>query len=153
MRTLRYQIAAATFAFLGGTAAASPAHAESVVEPAHSFDFVVDYGVCDFPVEYSGTTRDLGLDTNHGFITMTPNWTVTMTNVQSGTSWSPRGTGSITYREDDDGTFTITADGVNVDPGQELLFQGHWSLTFYPDGTDSGWVGSGQIIDICERLA
>jgi hypothetical protein len=153
MRTLPYQLAAAAFVLLAGTTAASPAQAESVVEPAHSFDFVVDNGVCDFPVEYSGTTRDLGVDTHHGFITMTPNWTVTITNVVTGKSWSPRGTGSITFNESDDGTFTITADGVNIAPGEELLFKGHWSFTVFADGTDTGWVGTGQLIDVCERLS
>jgi hypothetical protein len=153
MRTLPYQIAAAALVLLGGTAAATPAHAASVVEPSHSFDFVVDNGVCDFPVEYSGTTRDIGLDTNHGFITLTPNWTVTMTNLDTGASYSPRGTGSITFNDYDDGTFVIEADGVNSAPGQELLFKGSWTRTFYPDGTDSGWVGSGQLIDICDQLS
>jgi hypothetical protein len=153
MRTVNYQIAAAALAFLGATAVVAPAHAESIVEPAHSFDFVVDNGVCDFPVEWSGTTRSLGIDTSHGFITMSPNWTVTITNTETGTSWSPAGNGQITYNEYDDGTFRITASGVNSSPGDALLFKGTWTKTFYPDGTDSGWVGKGRLIDICQQLS
>jgi hypothetical protein len=152
MHTYPHRVAAAALALIGGSAIAAPAHADSAVEPEHSFTFVVDNGVCDFPVEYSGSTRALGLDTEHGFITVSPTWSVTVTNVDTGASWSPSGNGAITYREDDDGTFRITATGVNIDPGQELLLKGSWSRTFYPDGSDTGWVGTGQLVDICAQL-
>jgi hypothetical protein len=42
---------------------------------------------------------------------------------------------------------------VNLSPGVELLFKGSWTRTFHPDGTDSGWVGNGRLIDICEQLS
>jgi hypothetical protein len=153
MNPVRHLIAAAAFALAGGATLAAPAQADSPVQPPHSFDFVVDNGVCAFPVEYSGTTRDLALDTPHGFITMTPNWRVTMTNTITGASWSPPGNGAITYSETDDGTFTVTSTGVSSDPGAELLLIGSWSRSFTPDGGDTGWVGHGQQIDVCRQLS
>ena len=132
MRIVPYQIAAAALAFLGGAAVAAPAHAESIVEPAHSFDFVVDNGVCDFPVEWSGSTRSVGIDTVHGFLSLSPNWTVTITNTETGTSWSPAGNGQITYNEYDDGTFKITANGVDKLTGRRALVQGQLDQDLLP---------------------
>lgn len=128
------------------------AHAASPVDPPHHFLFVVDNGVCDFPVQWEGTTRDHGIETPPRFITTSPGWTLTLTNLDTGAVWSPTGDGTISYQDLPDGSTIETLNGVNYAVGLEEQLMGHWTRTLSEDGP-SEFVGSGRIINICDQLA
>ena len=135
----------------------APAHAASPVSPPEHDVFVIgpdDGGACSFPVQWDVTTRNLGIDKPFGFMAMSPTWEVTLTNVDTGKTWQPHGSGSVTFQEQADGSILQTAHGVNYTPFFDQQLIGDWSRYFFPDtGTFSDWVGNGTIVDICAMLS
>jgi hypothetical protein len=144
-----------TLALLG--LASTPAHAKSPVSPLEHNVFVIgpdDGGACSFPVQWDVTTRGFGIDRPPSFLTMSPNWHLTLTNVDTGRTWTPHGDGTITFQEQNDGTILQTLNGVNYAPVLDQQLIGTWSRIIDPDtSTASDWVGRGTIVDICDKLS
>jgi hypothetical protein len=122
------------------------------VSPPEQAVFVVA-GVCDFDVQWDITARDLGVETPHRFIALSPGWTLTLTNLSSGRTWSPRGNGTVSFQDLPDGGILQTLDGVNYAPNFGLQLIGHFTRVISPDGEFGEFEGHGTIVDICERLA
>ena len=130
----------------------SPAQAQSPVSPPESVVFVVE-GVCDFDVQWDVTARDLGIETPHQFMAMSPGWTLTLTNLDTGATWSPRGNGTVSFQDLPDGGILQTLNGVDYAPNFGLQLIGHFTRVISPDGEFGEFVGHGSIVDICQRLA
>ena len=72
-----------TVALLG--LASSPAHAQSPVSPPEHDVFVIgpdDGGACSFPVQWDVTSRSLGLELPHSFLSLSPGWHLILTNLR-----------------------------------------------------------------------
>lgn len=137
--------------------AMTPAHAGSPVSPRERDIFVIgpaDGGACSFPVQWDVTTRGVGIDRPHSFLSLSPGWSVTFTNLDTGKTWTPHGDGAISFQDQPDGSILQTSDGVNYTVFQDQQLIGHWSRSIDPDaGTVSDWVGSGTIVSICDELS
>jgi hypothetical protein len=134
----------------------APTDAASPVTPREHDVFVVtpaDGGACPFPVQWDITTSSLGLDLPHHFFAMSPGWSVTITNLDTGKTLAPHGDGSVQYAELPDGSIRLTSDGVNYGPVSGHEFVGHLTRIFYTDGSVSDWMGTGRVIDLCALLA
>ena len=144
-----------TVAVLG--LASTPAHATSPVSPPQHDVFVIgpdEGGACSFPVQWDVTTRGFDIDRPPSFLTMSPDWHLTLANLNTGLTWTPHGDGTISFQEQDDGTILQTLHGVNYTPLLDQQLIGNWSRTINPDtGTASDWVGSGTIVNICDMLS
>ena len=129
-----------------GAFAPVAADAGSPVDPPHVFVFVVDNGVCAFPVQWEGTTR------GHEIMSTTPGWTLTLTNMDTGSTWSPAGNGTISFQDLPNDTTIQTLNGVNYAPRLEEQLVGHWTRTLSEEGA-SEFVGSGKVVSICDMLS
>ncbi len=137
--------------------AATPAHADSPVSPLEHDIFVIgpaDGAACSFPVQWDVTTRGLGIDRPPSFLSMSPDWHLTLTNLDTGKTWTPHGDGTISFKDQPDGSVLQTSNGVNYTPLFDQQLIGTWSRFYYPDtNTFSDWTGSGKIVNICDQLS
>ena len=144
-----------TVALLG--LASSPAQAQSPVSPPEHDVFVIgpdDGAACSFPVQWDVTSRSLELELPHSLLGLSPGWHLTLTNLNTGKTWTPHGDGTIAFQDQPDGTILQTLHGVNYTPLLDQQLIGSWSRTIDPDtGTHSDWVGSGTIVNICDILS
>ena len=144
-----------TVALLGLPSA--PALAGSPVSPPEHHVFVIgpaDGGACPFPVQWDITSRSLGLELPHSFLSPSPDWHLTLTNLDTGKTWTPHGDGTIAFRDQPDGSVLQTLHGVNYTPLLDEQLIGTWSRSIDPEtGAHSGWAGSGTIVDVCDMLS
>jgi hypothetical protein len=144
-----------TLALLGPIA--TPAHAQSPVSPPEQDIFVIgpdDGGACSFPVQWDVTSRGLGIDRPPSFLSMSPDWHLTLTNLDSGKTWTPHGDGTISFQDQPDGSILQTSNGVNYTPYFDQQLIGTFTRFYYRDtNTFSDWVGSGTIVNICDVLS
>jgi hypothetical protein len=147
-----------------GIAATTPASADPPISPVDTGPITFEAGVaCSFPVEvtFSGQQGDLDLGGQGHFdvITLSPGFTVTFTNAETGASASYSATGSFHETVNVDGTTTYFATGHNVLFFPELgvtaiLTTG--PVTFTTNAADlvvSYDLSRAQVTDICAAIS
>jgi hypothetical protein len=100
------------------------------------------------------TARGLGIDRPMDFLAMSPDWHLTLTNLDTGKTWTPHGDGTLTFQDQSDGSLKQVSNGVNYTPDLDQQLIGTWTRYYYPDTNSlSDWVGSGTIVNICDMLS
>jgi hypothetical protein len=144
----------------------SPASAREPIREVHPQDDGVIEGQCAFPVlghidgvEIITTFTDAaGVPVKQ--IVVFPGNTITLTNLDSGTSITIMGTGSSQLRAEPDGSTTARAMGhgpffpnpITGEPGIWYL-SGQGTATFDAQGNLTSASLAGQLVDLCPRLA
>ena len=135
---------------LAATVAGPAAHAESPVSPPEETTFVSL--ACGFPVLWDFSSGFHEIEAPFGIIDVSPQWSIMLTNLDTGKVWQQHGDGTFSVRERADGSALLTSNGVNFVTGRTALI-GHFTATVSPDGEQSDWVGNGTVVDICAALS
>jgi hypothetical protein len=152
---MKIQLIAAIATAAGALVAPTAAHASSdVAGPPQHYTFVQDAGApCDFPVQWDVVDKEGVVFTTKFIINTSPASKVTLTNMDTGTTYSPTGNAVVRNEFLEDGTQIIHQSGLGTWPGIGMFTRGDWSRAFYPDGTRGPLTGTGSAWSYCDALS
>ncbi len=147
-----------------GAAATAPASADPPISPVDTTPITFEAGVaCSFPVVVTFSGQQGAVDlSGHGrfdIISLSPGFTVTLTNADTGASATYNATGSFHETVNADGTTTVFGTGHNVLFFPELGLSavrttGPVTFTFNAAGSVVSYDLSGaQVTDICAAIS
>src|SRR5262245_13452684 len=139
------------------TALVTPAAAHAspdVAGPPQHYTFVEDgRAPCDVPVQWDVVDKEGVVFTPKFIINMSPASKVTLTNMNTGKTYSPTGNAVVRNEFLEDGTQIIHQTGLGTWPGIGMFSRGDWSRAFYPDGTRGPLTGTGSAWSYCDALS